>query len=306
MRSWSFVFCPRVNAVWVLSRPLTACLLYVPPQPVAEASVKTTACLDTCSRGTPAHRNEGSDQGLKVWRQYRVMNTRCVPLCHAHLGTRPCSQRWSGLIWSNLSSVTAAVDAENGTNGTTDVPAVGQRGGTQGLNSGGAEVARSGVCVSSATLTWFQGGAGGVSKGLGASSNHTTLTAGEQCWHHFLMHFRKERYWGGALRTSTGHPKKPIVQPRVLRTRWRVPLESDTRGGPGKHSIHLWVGLRPRFHTQRGQRSRIFTIDIWYSGGAPKVTNGIARSRSASPPLVAVWWRSEEPKEIDSAGYSSL
>ncbi len=32
--------------------PDTACLLYVAPQPVAEATVNTTACLDTCSRDT--------------------------------------------------------------------------------------------------------------------------------------------------------------------------------------------------------------------------------------------------------------
>jgi len=37
--------------------PDTACPLYVAPQPVAEASVKTTACRDTCSRYTPARRN---------------------------------------------------------------------------------------------------------------------------------------------------------------------------------------------------------------------------------------------------------
>ncbi len=29
-----------------------------------------------------------------------VMNTRCVILCHAHHGTRPWSQCWIGLIWS--------------------------------------------------------------------------------------------------------------------------------------------------------------------------------------------------------------
>ncbi len=92
-------------------RPDTACPLYVAPQSVAEASVKTTACLDTCSRGTPARRNEGSDHGLKVWQQYGVMDTWCVPLCHAHLGTRLWSQCWSSLIWSNPSSVTAAADA---------------------------------------------------------------------------------------------------------------------------------------------------------------------------------------------------
>ncbi len=68
----------------------------------------------------------------------------------------------------------------------------------------------------------------------------------------------KERYWGGALGTSTGHPMKPIVQPRGLRTRWRVPLEPDTRGGPGKHSSHLWAGLGQYCHTWRVQHSQIF------------------------------------------------
>ncbi len=111
---------------------------------------------------------------------------------------------------------------------------------------------------------------------------------------HFLMHFRKERYWGGTLRTSTGHPKKPIVQPRGLRTWWRVPLKPDARGSPGKHSSHLWVGLGQRCHTRRGQCSRIFipedirlpsdaAIDIWSSGGAPKVTTGTARDGWARP-----------------------
>ncbi len=91
--------------------PDTACPLYVAPQPVAEASVKTTACRDTCSRGTPARRNKGSDHGLKVWRHSGVIATRYVPRCHAHLGTRPWSQCWSGLIWSKPSGVTAAVAA---------------------------------------------------------------------------------------------------------------------------------------------------------------------------------------------------
>ncbi len=36
-----------------------------PPQPVVEASVETTTCLDTCSRGTPAQRKQGPTMG---WR----------------------------------------------------------------------------------------------------------------------------------------------------------------------------------------------------------------------------------------------
>ncbi len=56
--------------------PDTACPLYVAPQSMAEASVNTTACLDTCSRGTPYRRNEGSDHGLKVLRQAGVIWTQ--------------------------------------------------------------------------------------------------------------------------------------------------------------------------------------------------------------------------------------
>ncbi len=68
--------------------PDNAFPLYVAPQPVVEASVKTTACRNTCSRSTPARRNKGSDHGLKAWRHSGVITTRYVPHCHAHLGTR--------------------------------------------------------------------------------------------------------------------------------------------------------------------------------------------------------------------------
>ncbi len=91
--------------------PAAACPLHMPPQPVVEASVDTTTCLDTCARGTPAQRKARSEHGLKVWWQDGVTETRYVPWHHAHLMTRSWSQRWSGLIWSNLSDVTAAVDA---------------------------------------------------------------------------------------------------------------------------------------------------------------------------------------------------
>ena len=39
-------------------------------------SVKQTACLETCSRGTPARRNTRSDHGVRVWRQACVTWTR--------------------------------------------------------------------------------------------------------------------------------------------------------------------------------------------------------------------------------------
>ncbi len=73
-----------------------------------------------------------------------------------------------------------------------------------------------------------------------------------------LMHFRKEWHRRGALKTSaTPPPEKPLVQPRRVGTRWRIPHEPDVLGGPGKHSRHLWVWLGQRYHTRRGQRSRV-------------------------------------------------
>ncbi len=71
----------------------------------------TTVCRDTCSRGTPARRKARSVQGLRERRHCWEIPTRSVPRRHAHLGTRECSQCWSGLIWSNPSGVTAAADA---------------------------------------------------------------------------------------------------------------------------------------------------------------------------------------------------
>ncbi len=70
-----------------------------------------------------------------------------------------------------------------------------------------------------------------------------------------LMHFRKEWHRRGFQRDPP--PEKPLVQPRRVVTRWRIPHEPDVLGGPGKHSRHLWVWLGQRYHTRRGQRSRV-------------------------------------------------
>ncbi len=91
--------------------PEAACPFHVAPQLVLEASVVTTVCRDTCSRGTPARRKARSVQGLRERRHCWVIPTRSVPQRHAHLGTRECSECWSGLIWCNPSGVTAATDA---------------------------------------------------------------------------------------------------------------------------------------------------------------------------------------------------
>ncbi len=72
--------------------PEAACPLHVAPQPVLEASVVTTVCRDTCSRGTPAHRKARSVQGLRERRHCWEIPTRSLPRRHAHLGTRECSQ----------------------------------------------------------------------------------------------------------------------------------------------------------------------------------------------------------------------
>ncbi len=91
--------------------PKAACPLHVAPQPVLEASVGTTVCRDTCSRGAAARRKGRSVQGLRERWHCWVIPTRSIPWRHAHFGTRECSQCWSGLIWNNPSSMTAAADA---------------------------------------------------------------------------------------------------------------------------------------------------------------------------------------------------
>ncbi|XDV28642.1 hypothetical protein PO909_031873 [Leuciscus waleckii] len=74
---------------------------------------------------------------------------------------------------------------------------------------------------------------------------------------HLVMHLRKEWHWGGVLRTSTARPEIPIVEPRGFGTQWRNPHKPNTSGRPGKHSGHFRVQLGQRYHTQRGQRSRV-------------------------------------------------
>ncbi len=73
-------------------------------------------------------------------------------------------------------------DRTSGTKGTTGIPAVRQRGGTQGRSSGGSlwEAARSGVCVCCATLTWFHGRTGGAGEAWVPISNCTLLSAGDR------------------------------------------------------------------------------------------------------------------------------
>ncbi len=50
----------------------------------------------------------------------------------------------------------------------------------------------------------------------------------------------------GALRTSVTSTGKP-----------RISHKPDILVCPGKHSRHLWVWLGQRYHTRRGQRSRV-------------------------------------------------
>ncbi|ROL52543.1 hypothetical protein DPX16_11648 [Anabarilius grahami] len=82
-----------------------------------------------------------------------------------------------GTLWSKRVHVAQQADTKpgplrasdlSGTKGTTGVPAVGQRGGTQGRGSGGSlcEAARSGITVCWATLTWFHGWTEGAVKSL--------------------------------------------------------------------------------------------------------------------------------------------
>ncbi len=73
--------------------PEAACPLHVAPQPVLEASVVTTVCRDTCSRGTPARRKARSVQGLRERRHCWEIPTRSVPAA-------PCPPRDPGSVAS--------------------------------------------------------------------------------------------------------------------------------------------------------------------------------------------------------------
>ncbi len=60
---------------------------------------------------------------------------------------------------------------------------------------------------------------------------------------------------------------------------WLFSLEGSGRCVSRWHSRHLWVWLGQRYHTRRGQRSRVVipgdpAIDFWSSEGAPKDTSG--------------------------------
>src|SRR5512141_1634255 len=85
--------CQQLQAIcqcnWVpFHRSAAACPQRTAPQPVLEASAKTTTRLDACSRDTQACRNEGSLQGLRARRHSAVTETLCARACHARLGTR--------------------------------------------------------------------------------------------------------------------------------------------------------------------------------------------------------------------------
>ncbi len=74
--------------------PEAACLLHVAPQPLLEASVVTTVCRDTCSRGAAARRKARSVQGLRERRHCWVIPTRSVPRRHplaVYRGAMPTS-----------------------------------------------------------------------------------------------------------------------------------------------------------------------------------------------------------------------
>ncbi len=107
------------------------------------------------------------------------------------------------------------------------------------------------------------------------------------------MHFREERYRGGALRTSASHPEKPIVQPRGFGTRWRFPLEptlsaarasiatiSGSVSGTADHP-EGGSGAESSSPDRSGSPSDA-AIDIRSSGGAPKDTSGTPLEGPAS------------------------
>lgn len=65
--------------------------------PGCGGGIREKAWLDTCTRGTPALRNAGSDYRLKAWRQAGGIFSWCFPHSYAHLGTRPSSVQAASL-----------------------------------------------------------------------------------------------------------------------------------------------------------------------------------------------------------------
>ncbi len=71
----------KISPIPTVHTPNTACPLYMAPQPVVEATVWTTACLETCSRGSLAHRNARSDHGVKVSGHGHEASAEAVSYC---------------------------------------------------------------------------------------------------------------------------------------------------------------------------------------------------------------------------------
>ncbi len=122
----------------------------------------------------------------------------------------------------------------------------------------------------------IKGGEGGRAAGV--------VSGSERCHHIQWAHHAPPGIKApgvGPLRTSTGHPKKPIVQPRGFGTRWRLPLEpalsaawasiatisgskSDTVDRPEGGNVP--ESSFPEWSDSPSNAG----IDIWLSGGAPK------------------------------------
>ncbi len=77
-------------------------------------------------------------------------------------------------------------------------------------------------------------------------------------WRQLVRQTNKQTNKQVALATSTSatSTEKPLIQPRIG-TRCRIPHMSNILGSPGKHSHHVWVWLGQRYHTRRGQCSRV-------------------------------------------------
>ncbi len=122
------------------------------------------------------------------------------------------------------------------------------------------------------------------------------------------MHFRKEWHQRGALKTSATPPEKPLVQPRRVGMRWRIPHEPDVAresiaviSGSGSDNATTPEGgnAAESSSPEREGSPSDAAIDIRSSGGVPKEMGGVPHSveapvRTNGTPPAAECLRGEE------------
>ncbi len=159
--------------------------------------------------------------------------------------------------------------------GTTNVPMVGERGGTQGPSPGPVTASSISGSPGSGPLALAARFGGGLDwLGTLPATSSTTLPGGRLLLQRGSRGSRRGAptatsrlrgcSWSGSSRFPTAHdvfnrlrcwepvrhPPRNHIQPQRIGTWWRIPHEPNILGGPGKHSSHLWDWLGQSYHTE--------------------------------------------------------